>query len=299
MRRIMALLLVGLLLVACGGGGDGAEDPEVDPGSSEDPGVTLPPDDGGGSGGSDGIPSGAKLRLFNAYADPDGTPVTLDLYPEPWVDTGVAPLLSVDYGTLSPVFDPTVADEAGNMFLSAYASGETGNGNSVMSIGETLDGTEVITYVVARGTGEMSNGRAGSISQAFFDPTIEGTDGETPAPGKGRVVISAVGLDNVLDGERSWFASFGSGCALGVNDTEWAGQLVSPGTSGASYDLDPGSYTLSLHPYDTEPVPPTCAGTPDEGGFDVPVEPGKVTLVFLYAATPDELKAVAIPLSVP
>ena len=300
MRRMGLALALGLLVAACGGSGGGAT-PDGGDGTGTEPGVTASPDGGGGGEdtGSGRIPSGAKLRIFNAYADPDGAPVALDVHAAPWVLEGAKPLLSVDYGTLSPVFDPTVGDEAGNMFLSGYAKGETGNGNEVFSDTETLKGGEVITYVIARGTSTMGNGRNGAIFQTLFDPTVAGTDGATPAPGKGRVVVTAAGLDTVLSGDTSWYASFGKGCTLGINDDEMGRSLVSPGTSGAAYDLDPGTYTFSLHPYDSSAATPECAGTPDFTGLEVPVESGRVSLVFLYAAKPDGLTGVAIPLSAP
>jgi hypothetical protein len=92
--------------------------------------------------------------------------------------------------------------------------------------------------------------------------------------------------------------SFGDGCTLGPDDTQYASQLMSPGASGAVYELKPGTYTMSLHTYVSGGEIPTCT---DKSVFDVqvPVEDGKVVQVFLWATTPDALQAAVIPLSVP
>jgi len=302
MRRMVLLALV-MTLAACGGGatatGGPASTAAVAPDATADPGVVDPGTAApGGNAGFDGQPSGARVRLFNAYTDPVGTGVGLDLYPVPYLTEATTPLLSVPYGTLSPVFDPLQSDDAGNSFLTAYVSGEFGNGNNVMGVTNTLKGTEVITYLVARGSGTMGNGRAGAISQAVYDPTAGGSSGTPPPAGKGRVLIDAPGLDEIITDDVSWSVSFGDGCTLGPNDTEYASQLVSPGTSGTIYELKPGTYTMSLHTYVSGGEIPTCT---DKAVFEVqvPVEDGKVVQVFLWATTPDALQAAVIPLSVP
>jgi hypothetical protein len=167
-----------------------------------------------------------------------------------------------------------------------------------MSVTNTLKGTEVILYLVARGTGQMGNGRAGAISQSVYDPTAGGSSRTPPPAGKGRVLISATGLDQVITTDVSWNVSFGDGCTLGPDDTQYASQLVSPGTSGATYELKPGTYTMSLHKYVSGGDIPTCK---DKSVFDVqvPVVDGKDVEVFLWATTPDALQAAVIPLSVP
>ena len=77
-------------------------------------------------------PDPERLRALTAEPGP------IDIYPDPWVDAGAKPLISIPYGTVSDYFDPTVADEQGDMFLSAYRSGETGNGNALADQTETL-----------------------------------------------------------------------------------------------------------------------------------------------------------------
>jgi hypothetical protein len=306
MRRVMILVL-GMVVVACGGGsatatgGTGAG-ATAEAGATGDPGAEEPTQEqpsveAGGASGFDGSPSGARVRIFNAYTDPVGTGLALDLYPVAFTTEPTTPLLTVPYGELSPVFDPLKLDDAGNSFLTAYVSGEFGNGNSVMAVTNTLMGTEVITYLVARGSGEMGNGRAGSVSQGFYDPSAGNSLQPPPSAGKGRVTLSAAGLDETMAEDPSWNVSFGDGCALGPQDSEYSLQLVSPGTSGAEFELDPGTYTMSLHPY-VDGELPTCKNA---SAFDVKVdvEAGKDAVVFLYATTPDKLQAAVIPLSAP
>lgn len=301
MRRSM-LLVLGITLAACGGGGSSAPvgaSPGDQAAATDAPADTTAPDDGGQGATAGGKPSGAKVRIFNAYTDPVGTKNALDVYPLPFASDGDKPMLTVGYGELSPVFDPTVSDDAGNMFLSAYVAGETGNGNEVMSVTETLKGTEVITYFVARGSGEMGNGRAGSITFPAFDSSAAGSTSASPAAGKGRVEIDAIGLDNVFTTDPSWFAGFGDGCALSPDNSDQPSAATAPGETGATYDLEPGTYALSLYAYTGEGDFPTCTGKADFEGPQVTVEAGKKVVVLLYASTPGELKAVAVPLSVP
>jgi hypothetical protein len=303
MRR-MVLLVLAASLAACGGGSAATSGPASTsagavPTATADPGsvapVTAAP---GGNGSLGGQPSGAKVRIFNAYMDPVGTGVALDLYPVPYITEATTPLLSVPYGKLSPVFDPLKSDDAGNSFTTAYVTGEFGNGNEVMGVTNTLKGTEVILYLVARGTGTMGNGRAGSISEAVYDPTAGGSSRTPPPAGKGRVLISATGLDQTMSKDDSWSVSFGDGCTLGPDDTQYASQLVSPGTSGSVYELKPATYTMSLHTYVSGGEIPTCKDKP-VFKVQVPVEDGKVVQVFLWATKPDALQAAVIPLSVP
>ena len=306
MRR-MVLLVIAMTLAACGGGSTATSGPAstatsgpassataAEPDATADPSTAAP----GGNSSFDGQPSGTKVRVFNAYMDPVGTGVGLDLYPVPYLTEASKPLLSVPYGTLSPVFDPLKSDDAGDSFLTGYASGEFGNGNEVMGVTNTLKGTEVILYLVARGTGQMGNGRAGAISESVYDPTAGGSSRTPPPAGKGRVLISATGLDQVITKDVSWSVSFGDGCTLGPDDTQYASQLVSPGTSGSIYELKPATYTMSLHTYTSGGEIPTCK---DKPVFEVkvPVEDGKVVQVFLWATKPDALQAAVIPLSVP
>jgi hypothetical protein len=303
MRR-MSLVAIALTLAACSGGSaatgspapnqTGSTPPATAGASAADPGTAAP----GGASGFDGKPSGTKVRVFNAYMDPVGTGVGLDLYPVPYITEATKPLLSVPFGTLSPVFDPLKSDDAGNSFLVGYATGEFGNGNEVMSLSNTLKGNEVILYLVARGTGQMGNGRAGALSETIYDPTAGGSSSTPPPAGKGRVLISASGLDQTFSKDLAWSVSFGDGCTLGPDDTQYASQLVSPGTSGSVYELKPSTYTMSLHTYTSGGDIPTCKDKP-VFEVQVPVVDGKVVEVFLWATKKDALQAAVIPLSVP
>jgi hypothetical protein len=304
MRKAL-LLALAVSLAACGGGSAATSGPasagvSTAPNSTADAVATDAPSSAASAGtsGFDGQPSGAKVRVFNAYMDPVGTGVGLDLFPVAYTTEATKPLLSVPYGTLSPVFDPLKSDDAGDSSLSGYVSGEFGNGNNVLDVSNTLKGTEVILYLVARGSGQMGNGRAGAASESVYDPTAGGSSRTPPPAGKGRVLISATGLEQTIKTDVSWNVSFGDGCTLGPDDTDYASQLVSPGTTGAIYELKPGTYTMSLHTYVSGGEIPTCK---DKSVFDVkvPVEDGKVVQVFLWATKPDALQAAVIPLSVP
>src|SRR4051794_33105301 len=122
MQRFLSLVAVGFLLAACGGASPGGGGAQTGGLPTDKPDVT----DDGAAAGPGGRPSGATVRIVNVYNGGDKA-ASIDVYAAPWVSDGATPLLTVPYGTVTEFFDPTVADEAGDMFLSFYRHGETGN----------------------------------------------------------------------------------------------------------------------------------------------------------------------------
>ena len=245
MRRLLSLVAVGALLAACGGpAGNGGPT-----GGPETAGPGAPTD--AGDGGSAGRPSGARVRIVNVY-NGGPTAASIDVYAAPWVLDGATPLLTVPYGTASEFFDPTVADDQGNMFLSFYRHGETGNGTEVMSQTETLKGGEVITYVLMSDAEARDDGTPKLYLQALFHGSTGGVLAATAAPGNGVILVNMHGLEPAVakpaDG-GSWFMSTGVGCTKAIGNDEFTLDAAWPG-DGTRYELAAGR----LHPL-VPPVP--------------------------------------------
>jgi hypothetical protein len=284
------MVLVGVLVAACGGAGG--------PGQTEG---TVPatgnPDasSGPGGGGPGGRPSGAKVRIVNVY-NGGSTAASIDVYAAPWVLEGATPLLSVPYGTATEFFDPTVADDAGDMFLSFYRHGETGNGTEVMSQTETLKGGEIITYVLMSDADTRDDGTPVLQLQSLYHAPGGGTFDATPPPGKGVLIANMHGIEPAVatpDGV-SWYLSAGQGCKKSMNDAADTLTAAGPG-DGTEYVFDPGDYSLSLH--DSAPGAfPDCSSTPLISGIKATVVADKTMVVVVYAPTATEIKSMVLPL---
>ncbi len=294
MRRLLSLVAIGALVAACGGsGGDGPTNGAETAG----PGGTISV----GDGGSAGRPSGAKVRIVNVYNGGPTAP-SIDVYAAPWVLEGATPRLTVPYGTATEFFDPTVSDETGNMFLSFYRHGETGNGTEVMSQTETLKGGEVITYVLMSDAEMREDGTPKLYLQALFNSSsggsFGGSLGATPQPGHGVILVNMHGLAPAVaepaDG-GSWFMSTGKGCTKAIGNEEFTLDAAWPG-DGTRYGLAPGDYTLSFHP---SPVGdfPNCSTTPTLDGVQATVAAGETTLVVAYAPSATDIKTMVLSLA--
>lgn len=290
MRRLLSLVAVCALVAACGGtGGDGPANGMVTAG----PGATT----SGENGGSRGQPSGAKVRIVNVY-NGGPTAASIDVYAAPWVLDGATPLLSVPYGTASEFFDPTVADDQGNMFLSFYRHGETGNGTEVMSQTETLKGGEVITYVLMSDAEMREDGTPKLYLQSLFHGSTGGVLAATAAPDNGVILVNMHGLEPAVaqpaDG-GSWFMSTGKGCTKAIGNDEFTLDAAWPG-DGTRYELAPGDYTLSFHP---SPVGdfPNCSTTPTLAGVQAKVAAAETTLVVAYAPSANDIKTMVLSLA--
>lgn len=268
-------------------------------------GATVPPGGAGAAGTTQPVvvpdgnrPSGARVRVANLFNPITGDPGPIDVYAAPWVEAGAKPLLSVPYGEVSPAFDPTVSDDAGDMALSFYAAGVTGNGNELMSQTETLKGGENIVFYLATGDLQASGKYGGALGTQFAVSTVD-FGGPTLAPGTALLTVSAIGLDKILKNpdKTSWIVSLGHGCAPGINGDANNISIIDPGTTGAEYPLDAGQTTVSFHPYDgTSGNVPDCANA---SALDAQVQAaaGQKVLLVLYAPKDGQLKALVIPVS--
>jgi len=244
---------------------------------------------GGDGTATGGRPSGALVRVFNAYAPLDGEPGPVDIYPKPWVLDGAKPLRTQPYGELSEPFDPTVADDAGDMFLSFYWANTTGNGNELMSNTETLKGGEVLTYFLTTGSEQQSGGRRSGALHTYVHTPKPGFGIDVP-PGKGLLSVDSIGLEAVLSNaaDMHLFFSLGSGCAKGIGDSESTTQGVGPGSAGA-YALDPGEHSGTV--YDDA----KCLKNPVANATFTISEGGR-SVFFVYAVKDGDIRNVVVPL---
>lgn len=257
-------------------------------------------DTSGGPSGTKHLPSGAKARIFNAYAPLNEDPGTLDFYAEPWASKGDKPLLSVPYGQVSKWFDPTVVDEDGNAFLSVYWSGTIGDDNSLISKTETLKGGELITYFVTTGSETQESGRRYAGMQTFFaDEDLVPFGVDVSTQGKAFLVVSSVGIDEVIENPDDSIFNFslGDGCAKAIDDDEFSLTAVGPGTSG-TYLLDPGSYTGSIHARAFDDfTPATCDGEPILDDIEFDLEADQKAALFIYAPKDGEFRSQFVSLT--
>jgi hypothetical protein len=301
MRRTVSLIAASILVVGCSSGGSvpsGAASSQDSPGASTSIAASGVPAVGTGVPAGN-RPSGAKVRIVNAYAPLNGDPGPIDVYAAPWAGDGDTPLLSVPYGTVSAYFDPTVSDDAGDMFLSMYWGGTKGNGAELISQTETLKGGEAITFIVATGDNTQDSGRRFGSIQAFFQKASGGTFGQsTPAPGKALLVVDTNGTQNVIKAPDSatWFFSTGTGCTKAINDDANSLSGAGPG-GGGTYQLDPGSYTGSIHAYaKDDPSIPTCDNPALIGNLAIKAVADQTAILLVYAPKDGDLRTLFIPL---
>ncbi len=300
MRRTMSLIVACVLVVGCSSGGSG---PPAGASSSGSSGGAAPdasagvPAGGGLSAGQRA--SGAKVRIVNAYAPLNGDPGPIDVYAAQWASPGDTPLLSVPYGTASAFFDPTVSDAAGDMSLSFYWAGTTGNGGQLASQDETLKGGEVITFILTTGDTTQDSGRRFGEIQPFFQQSSGGTFAHTtPAPGKALLVVDSTGLDQVLPAtaDSTWYFSTGSGCTKTVSDDANSLTAAGPGGTG-TYQLDPGSYTGSIHAYASDATDlPTCDNSPLIGNIAIKAIADRTVVLLIYGPKDGDFRTLLIPL---
>ncbi len=301
MRRTMSLVATCILVVGCSSGGSA---PSAAGAGADTPGASTASAGTGVPDASAGLPeghrpSGAKVRIVNAYAPMNGDPGPLDIYAAPWAAEGDRPLLSVPYGTVSAYFDPTVSDDAGNMFLSAYWAGTQGNGSELTSQTETLKGGEVITFIITTSSNSQDSGRRFGGIQAFFQKASGGTFGQaTPTPGKALLIVDTSGTENVIakPDSATWFFSAGKGCTKGINDDANSLTGAGPG-SGETYQLDPGAYTGSLHAYAKDDATfPTCDNAALLGNLAITAVADQTAILLVYAPKDGDLRTLFIPL---
>lgn len=279
MVKLASLTALCLLLGAC---------------SSDSPSGPLAGTDGGqgdtlaaGAAGNGKKPSGARIRVVNAYNPLNGDPGAIELYANPFSLPGQHPLVLVPFGMASSLFDPTVDDE-GNMFISMYGAGTTGNGNAVMTTTQTLKGGEVITYLLSSASDTHVSGRRNGLLRAHHHDTR----GAPVPPGKGHVVVDTLGIQNNPTQPVASRLSLQTGvkCLRSPNDSETTkNPLVAGGQM--TYELDPGDYTASLHEGDD------CIGKALVPSASFRVEAGTRSLLFLHAAGSAGFRTIHVPLT--
>lgn len=278
-------LLASLVLAAC------SSDATSNTG---DPSAPFGEPDGGtndstqGGGSTSGLhASGALYRIVNVYDPLNAVPGKVDVYPKAYALDDDQPLRSVDYGAASELYDPPVY-EGGNMFVSMYGAGTKGNGNAVMSKTETLKGGEVITVVLATGTGTDSAGRAPGELRSYFHDAVD----HPIAAGTGQLVVDMLGADNVLPAKKDqpYTVKVGANCLPGVEDTESTKLVLTPGTTN-TYALAPGSYMASVIEGEN------CVGSAAVENVPVTIEADGRALLVVYAVPGTGYRSVSVALS--
>jgi hypothetical protein len=298
-RAFFAFMLVGaLLLAACGGDDDDSASGAT--GTTQAGGDTSTT--AGGSGGNgdcftDPGTQTARVRFVNLYTNETYPKGDIDVY-QGFNGTGPCgkKLATVAFGEATDYIDVTAADESGNWNTTAYVAGSTDDDHKIITQSETWKGGEQVTIVfAAQGDNPGSPASFGS-DQAFFEkPTDDNSGIGTPfeaEDGKALIGIAATSVQySVPDGAWVVGADGVDGCLKSQQDTEFSTTNVG-GTQLVQYQVDPGSYDISL--YDSETAS-TCSGTADIGPASVDAQEGSRTFVFAYGTGPDDLQLLVLP----
>jgi hypothetical protein len=285
-RALLAIPAVAVLIAACAGGLPAL------PGSTDggDGEFTFPVFQG-----PTNRPSGAQVRVFNAYSPVTSEPGAIDVYGESFVSDDSRPLVSVPYGTLSEFFDPGAMDDDGNAFVAFYPAGRKGSDDQLMSQSFTLQQGEVYTVFVT--TARNFDDEFVASTHVFAHHPEPGGLASTPSPGNGLLTVVSTGLDEVLaETDDQWFVSFGSGCEPGLGNEPGSGitSAVSPGQTGATFEIAPGAHTVTIHAQGPTEAP-TCT-TPSIADGQVEAKADTTDVMLLFAPKAGDLRSVIVPL---
>ena len=245
-------------------------------------------------------PSHALARVVNLFNPVKSDPGPIDVYAAAFVEAGAKPLLSVPYGQVSQPFDPTVVDDQGDVFLSFYSSGVTGNGKELFSDTRiTVKGGENLVFYLVTGILQDDGTYGGALGTKSASPAGAFGAVETLPAGKALVDLETGGAAPAIKPTESmsWLVSFGASCASGLTGGPEDIAILRPGQGGARLPVDPGSATLSLHEFDESAgVAPDCS---NKSFLDIPLTltAEEYTLVLVYAPKDGDIRTLEVPLS--
>jgi hypothetical protein len=94
----------------------------------------------------------------------------------------------------------------------------------------------------------------------------------------------------------TWYFSAGTGCTKAINDDANTLSGVGPG-GGSTYQLDPGSYTGSIHAYASDDTTiPTCDNPALVGNLAIKAVADQTAILLVYAPKDGDLRTLLIPL---
>ena len=279
----LVAVILALIVAACGSGNTGL------------PGESVAPTTGGGGPGPQdtGRPaSGAKARIVNLYVPGKGEPGPVDVYLKPYALEGDTPAFSIPYGEIGAFFDPA-SDTDGNVFVSVYRQGETGNGTSIMSWTDTVTSGDITTNVL--GTGENLDENGDRFGQLWsFD---HGPAGQLPSPSAGDalLVANATALENVVPDARDsyLFLSTGQGCRPAYFDTESSQGLLG---RQLEYQLPLATTSLSIYKYPPDTGLPDCGNAPLLADVPIALAADWPVALLIYAPKAGDYRTMLVPL---
>ncbi|HJP88764.1 MAG TPA: hypothetical protein VJ850_07025 [Candidatus Limnocylindrales bacterium] len=294
-RGLATGMAIVALVAACGGGGGPAQ--TGGPGSTDDGGAvpTFNAGGGGGGGGGGNQVSGAKVRVFNAWSPDGGTGGSVDVYGDAFVGADSKALIAVPYGTLTDFFDPGVFDTEGDAMITFLPAGVKDQAKVLMNQSETLKAGDVLTIYLGTGS-KNSDGTTGAFDQVYFHKVVDGGGANTPPPGKSMLIVTSSGLDAIMtsQADRTWYVGIGSGCEPGLGSGPGITTTVSPGATGAEYDIAPGSYTVAIYSEPSDQAG-TCTGEPIAQAH-LDAKANERAVFILYAPKDGQLTSQMIPL---
>ncbi|HYL40252.1 MAG TPA: hypothetical protein VET90_02990 [Candidatus Binatus sp.] len=294
----MVVGLVVLLVAACSSATTSPSSASLAPIETGAGGTNGPIDTGNGQptfqAAQGHQPSGAKVRVFNAFSPVTNAPRAVDVYLDPTIDASSKPVATVPYGTLSAFFDPTQVDAAGDTSLTFLPAGLKDASKALITQPEMVKPGDVITILLTTGD-QNPDGSYGGQTNVYFNAAAADSEIATPADGKGLLIVVSSGLDLTLSNPsaQDWYVSFGHGCEAGLGSDPSTIQTVSPGATGTPYQLTPGEVTVTIHGVSTG-APADCS-TPPLVSAKLTAKAGVTDLLLLYGSDAG-IRAEMIPL---
>jgi hypothetical protein len=246
---------------------------------------------GTGEGVFPAAEGGATIRVVNLWVD-QGAGAAIEVHMDPLTDSDQMLFASVDFGTVTET-----ASIPADTWLWIYRVGTAGSGDRIGShfvSSEDLEDGAQLTILVSY-TRPLRAGGPTSVTEVLQD-TGRFVIGSMSTPEvEGALVVAYVAPANRVLGEARESLAFGTpgqGClppapkspAVGSVGTTTAG-----GTAAITYDVEPGTRPIAAYR-----VEDRCEGTPRIGPIEVDVASAGRTYLFAYAATPDDLRLVAV-----
>ena len=294
-RHFVFVALVGLLAAACSRGQAGAAGASQ-PASSGGGGTAATPAISGG-GRAPFRASGAVVRVVNLYNGGANGPGPIDVYGD-FKATGT-PLITVPYGTVTNWFDPGILDDQRNATVTFLPAGKTGTDDEIRWKGDTLNGGERITMVVAKNENTNSSGGLIKSSPGLLSVTYDnGTTYPLPTPPAGQsvLIVNNVALQAAHKfpgtNEPNLFIATGKDCLPTIDSDPLNGPQPISAWATSSFAMPAGSQSVSFHLVNADM---NCSGKSVFPEIPVQLAAGSQTFLFLYSPDGKVLKNLVVP----
>ena len=240
--------------------------------------------------------SQALVQVVNIYAPGVEAPFAIDVYGGQPTDASVKPLATVQYGSVSAAFDPTV-DSTGNATLWFYRAGSRGTADQLATQVLAISGPDRFTVDINDYNIAGDDGRFPVGVESFNDRTggPDNNDGfATPRPEDALLWFVSTGLDNVwFSLPRTNYVKVGDVC-LGIYGNE---DQSTPGPAvlgvPTAFSVKAGAAPAIVYTRNMSD-PPQCTGTPATDPVTVNVAANGYGYLFVFAPDQNTLRALFV-----